>query len=86
VQSIPEQLIVSVEGAEEGTQITADKVELPDGVTLVSDPETLVVNIVSAPSSEELESEGGGASLEEQAAEVAEAEAEASDSAEESAE
>ncbi|KUI29382.1 50S ribosomal protein L25/general stress protein Ctc [Mycobacterium sp. IS-1496] len=87
--SIPEQLTVSVEGAEEGTQITAGQVELPSGVTLISDPETLVVNIVSAPSAEELEAEGGGASLEEQSAEVAEAEAaeaEAAESAEESAE
>lgn len=73
--SIPEQLTVSVEGAEEGTQITAAQVELPSGVTLVSDPETLVVNIVSAPTEEELEAEGGGASLEEQSAEAAEAEA-----------
>lgn len=86
VQSIPEQLTVSVEGAAEGTQITADQVELPSGVTLVSDPETLVVNIVAAPSAEELEAEGGGASLEEQAAEAAEGEAEAEPAAEESAE
>lgn len=73
--SIPESLTVSVEGAEEGTQITAGQIELPSGVSLVSDPETLVVNIVTAPTAEELEAEGGGASLEEQAAEVAEAEA-----------
>ncbi|BCI54885.1 50S ribosomal protein L25 [Mycolicibacterium litorale] len=84
--SIPEQLTVSVEGAEEGTQITAAQVELPSGVTLVSDPETLVVNVVAAPTAEELEAEGGGASLEEQAAEVAEAEAAAEPAAEESAE
>jgi large subunit ribosomal protein L25 len=87
--SIPESLTVSVEGAAEGTQITAGEIELPSGVTLVSDPETLVVNIVAAPSAEELEAEGGGASLEEQAAEVAEADASEagdSESAEESAE
>lgn len=76
VQSIPESLTVSVEGAEEGTQILASQVELPEGVTLISDPETLVVNVVSAPSPEELEAEGGGASLEEQSAEAAEAEGE----------
>ncbi|WP_422745105.1 50S ribosomal protein L25/general stress protein Ctc [Mycobacterium sp. WMMD1722] len=85
VQSIPESLTVSVEGAEEGTQILASQVELPSGVTLVSDPETLVVNVVSAPSAEELEAEGGGASLEEQSAEVAEAEAEAEGAGEEAA-
>ena len=67
--SIPQQLTVSIEGAEEGTQITAGQVELPDGVTLISDPEMLVVNIVTAPTAEDLESEGGG---EETAAEAAE--------------
>ncbi|KMO67541.1 large subunit ribosomal protein L25 [Mycobacterium sp. BK558] len=77
VQSIPEQLTVSVEDAQEGTQILAGGVELPSGVTLVSDPELLVVNVVTAPTEEELEAEGGGESIEEQAAEAAEAEAEA---------
>ncbi|KDE98870.1 50S ribosomal protein L25 [Mycolicibacterium aromaticivorans JS19b1 = JCM 16368] len=71
--SIPQQLVVSIEGAEEGTQITAGQVELPAGVTLISDPELLVVNIVTAPTAEELEAEGGGESIEEQAADAAEA-------------
>jgi large subunit ribosomal protein L25 len=71
--SIPQQLVVSIEGVEEGTQITAGRVELPEGVTLVSDPDLLVANIVAAPSAEELESEGGGESLAEQAADAAEA-------------
>ncbi|SBS73028.1 50S ribosomal protein L25 [uncultured Mycobacterium sp.] len=62
--SIPEQLTVSIEGAEEGTQITAGQVELPAGITLVSDPDLLLVNIVTAPSAEELESEGGGEAAE----------------------
>jgi large subunit ribosomal protein L25 len=77
VQSIPEQLTVSIEGAEAGTQITAGQIELPSGVTLTADPETLVVNIVVAPTAEELEAEGGGASLDEQSAEAAEGEADA---------
>ena len=79
--SIPESLTVSVEGVEEGTQILAGAVELPTGVTLVSDPEMLVVNVVAAPTAEDLESEGGGESIEEQAAEAettAEAETEGS--------
>jgi len=71
--SIPESLTVSVEGVAEGTQILAGEVQLPSGVTLVSDPEMLVVNIVAAPTAEDLESEGGGESLEEQAADAAEA-------------
>lgn len=73
--SIPEQLTLSIEGTPAGTQITASQIELPDGVTLVSDPELLVVNVIVAPSEEELEAEGGGPSLEEQA-EEAEADAE----------
>jgi large subunit ribosomal protein L25 len=55
--SIPESLTVSVEGVEEGTQILAGQVELPRGVTLVSDPEMLVVNVVAAPTAEDLEPE-----------------------------
>ena len=51
--SIPEQLTVSVEGAEIGTQFTAGSITLPDGVTLVSDPEMLVVNVVAAPTAED---------------------------------
>lgn len=58
--SIPEQLTVSVEGIEAGTQILAGQVELPAGVNLVSDPELLVVNIVEAPTAEELDAEGSG--------------------------
>ena len=81
--SIPESLTISIEGAEEGTQILAGDVPLPGGVTLVSDPEMLVVNIVAAPTAEDLESEGGGESIEEQAAEAAAEEAaEAAEAAE----
>ncbi|MCG7611260.1 MULTISPECIES: 50S ribosomal protein L25/general stress protein Ctc [Mycobacterium] len=74
--SIPDHLTVSIEGAEAGTQITAGQIALPAGVSLVSDPELLVANIVEAPSAEELESEGAGeageAAAEEPAAEAAE--------------
>ncbi|MBI3215795.1 MAG: 50S ribosomal protein L25/general stress protein Ctc [Mycobacterium sp.] len=58
--SIPEQLTLSVEGVAAGTQFTAADVELPEGVTLVSDPELLVVNVVPAPTAADLEAEGGG--------------------------
>lgn len=71
--SIPESLTVSIEDAEEGTQILAGEVTLPSGVTLVSDPEMLVVNIVAAPSAEEMDAEGGGEEAEEAAAEAGEA-------------
>ncbi len=42
---IPERLTVDIEGAEEGTQIFARDIELPEGSTLISDPDTLVVNV-----------------------------------------
>ncbi len=42
---IPERLTVDIEGAEEGTQIFARDIALPEGSTLVSDPDTLVVNV-----------------------------------------
>lgn len=60
VQSIPESLSVSVEGLEAGTQITAGDIVLPGGVTLVSDPDLLVVNVVVAPTAEDLEAETAG--------------------------
>ena len=67
VQSIPDKLTVSVEGADVGTQFTAGPITLPDGVALVSDPETLVVNVVAAPTAEEMEGEGAGEAAEEAA-------------------
>lgn len=43
---IPESVDVSVEGLEEGAQILAGDLELPEGATLVTDPEQLVVHVV----------------------------------------
>ncbi len=60
VQSIPENLTVSIEGAEIGTQFTAGEITLPSGVSLVSDAELLVINVVAAPTEEDLEAEGAG--------------------------
>jgi large subunit ribosomal protein L25 len=62
---IPELVTVSVEGLAAGTQISAGDVTLPAGASLVTDAETLVVNVTSQVSAEQLE------------AELAEAEAEA---------
>jgi large subunit ribosomal protein L25 len=81
--SIPEHLTLSIEGAEAGTQFTAAQVPLPDGVTLISDPELLVVNVITAPTAEDLESEGAGAVTETaEAGEAAEGADEASAEAE----
>ncbi|WP_327110163.1 50S ribosomal protein L25/general stress protein Ctc [Nocardia sp. NBC_01730] len=46
---LPETIEVSVEGVEPGTQITAGALELPAGVSLAVDPETLIVNVIAAP-------------------------------------
>ncbi|KRF23891.1 MULTISPECIES: 50S ribosomal protein L25/general stress protein Ctc [unclassified Phycicoccus] len=62
---IPENIVVSVEGLEAGTQIKASELVLPSGATLVVDADTLVVNITQQISQEALD------------AEMAEAEAEA---------
>jgi large subunit ribosomal protein L25 len=80
--SIPDQLTVSIEGAEAGTQITAGQIALPGGVTLISDPDLLVVNIVTAPTAEDLEAEGGGDVAEPEPAieQAAETEADATES------
>lgn len=54
---IPEDFEISIEGAEVGTQITAADITMPAGTTLISDPETLIVNVVEAPTAEDLEAE-----------------------------
>jgi large subunit ribosomal protein L25 len=46
--SIPESVSVNIEGAEAGTHILAAQVELPDGATLISDPDVLVIAISEA--------------------------------------
>ncbi|MBK9476809.1 MAG: 50S ribosomal protein L25/general stress protein Ctc [Tetrasphaera sp.] len=57
---IPESIIVSVEGLAAGTQILAGQVELPQGATLVGDPEALVVNVTAMMSEEALEADLSG--------------------------
>lgn len=42
---IPERVVVSVEGLEEGAQIHAKDIELPKGASLINEPDTLVVNV-----------------------------------------
>ncbi|HZZ52096.1 MAG TPA: 50S ribosomal protein L25/general stress protein Ctc [Pseudonocardia sp.] len=57
VSNIPEYLEVSLEGLQVGTQILAGQVTLPNGVDLRTDPEYLVVNVVAAPTADEMEGE-----------------------------
>jgi large subunit ribosomal protein L25 len=54
---IPETIEVSVEGAEVGTQVLASDLSLPGGATLLTDPETLVVNVTAQVSAEALEAD-----------------------------
>lgn len=63
--SIPEHVVVSIEGLEAGTQVLASQLSLPEGASLVTDGEVLVVNVTQQISAEALD------------AELAEAEAEA---------
>ena len=61
---IPEQVEVSVEGVEAGTQITAGQVTLPEGAVLVTDAEALVVAVNEAPrgdAGDDAEGEGADA-------------------------
>lgn len=44
--SIPEFVVVNVEGAEEGVQVLAGEIELPEGATLLDDAEQLVVHVL----------------------------------------
>jgi large subunit ribosomal protein L25 len=62
---IPEQVEVSVEGLPAGTQVMASQLTLPEGASLVSEDDLLVVNVTQQITAEALE------------AELAEAEAEA---------
>jgi large subunit ribosomal protein L25 len=55
--NIPTGVEVSVQGLQVGSQIHAKDVTLPDGVTLVTDEDALVVNVSAATTAEELEAE-----------------------------
>jgi large subunit ribosomal protein L25 len=54
---IPESIEISIQGAPVGTQIHASDLILPEGTTLLTDPETLVVNVTAVQSVEALEAE-----------------------------
>ncbi|WP_181783571.1 50S ribosomal protein L25/general stress protein Ctc [Pseudonocardia pini] len=55
--NIPESIELSVEGAAVGTQFLAGQLVLPEGSELRTDPEYLAVNVVAAPTAEDLEAE-----------------------------
>jgi large subunit ribosomal protein L25 len=86
---IPERITVDIEGAEEGTQIFAKDLALPEGSTLISDPDTLVIN-VTVPAAVDLgeteAAEGEAAEGEGAEGEAAEGAAEGEAAADEAAE
>jgi large subunit ribosomal protein L25 len=57
--TIPEEIEVSVQDAEIGTRVLASDVSLPPGVELRTDPEQLIVNVLAAPSAEDMGTEDG---------------------------
>lgn len=85
---IPERVVVDVEGAEEGTRVTAADLALPQGATLQSDPELLILSVAapSAPSADDIAADEASAEAGAEAGEAGEAEAEGGNAAEESAE
>ncbi|MGH3871992.1 MAG: 50S ribosomal protein L25/general stress protein Ctc [Pseudonocardiaceae bacterium] len=56
--TIPDELEVVVDGATVGTRILAGDVVLPPGVALRTDPDQLVINVVGAPTAEDLAADG----------------------------
>ena len=57
--TIPEEIEVSVQDAEIGTRMLASDVSLPPGVELRTDPEQLIINVLVAPSAEDMGTESG---------------------------
>jgi large subunit ribosomal protein L25 len=56
---IPPGVEVSIEGLEIGSAVHARDLELPRGVTLAGDPDQLVLQVIPAPTAEQLEAELG---------------------------
>jgi large subunit ribosomal protein L25 len=56
---IPSSVEVSVEGLEVGAQILAKDVVLPQGTTLVTDPEHAVVHVLPSPTAEQMAGDTG---------------------------
>ena len=81
---IPQGITVDVEGMEIGASVHAKDLDLPSGVTLVADPEALVLHVLAAPTAEQIEAELGEVPEAEDAPEgVPEAVAEAAPAADE---
>jgi large subunit ribosomal protein L25 len=54
---LPNEIEVSVQGLDAGAHITAGDLTLPSGTTLVTDAETLLLNVTTAPTAEDIEAD-----------------------------
>ena len=68
--NIPQGFEVDVEGMEIGASVRAADRAMPAGVTLVTDPEALVLHVLAAPTAEQIEAELGEVPAAEEAVEV----------------
>ena len=55
--NIPDHFEVSIEGMQVGDNVHAGAVTLPEGTTLVGDPDQVVVAVLAAPTAEQLDAE-----------------------------
>jgi large subunit ribosomal protein L25 len=70
---LPDGVDVDVEGAEVGTAVHAGDIKLPEGTTLVTDAEALVLHVVAQQSEAAFEAELAEAAPEDEAGETTEA-------------
>ena len=81
---IPQGIEVSVQGMDIGDAVHAGDLALPQGVTLVAEPDALVLHVLAAPTAEQIEAELGEVPAEEEAAAAPEAVPDAAEAAYES--
>ena len=74
VLNIPDEITVDVEGKEIGDQILASDLQMPGNASLVSEEDTLIINVVEPVEEELPEADAEGEAAEGEAAEAAEGE------------
>ena len=70
---IPQAIEVNVAGMDVGAAVHAGELTLPQGVTLMAEPDALVLHVLAAPTAEQIEAELGEVPAEEEAAAAPEA-------------
>ena len=65
---IPQAIEVDVAGMDIGAAVHAGELTLPQGVTLMAEPDALVLHVLAAPTAEQIEAELGEVPAEEEAA------------------